>query len=467
MLRINRRRAFPSRTIVSALIVVVSVATLLILWTQDSLPATKTPVSHPPRTKAVTEPLSDVLPSAGFKLPAPSLFDDSVFPILDESRTYWRAHNQRALKALFQCLSNSLIQCRQNQTKVLILNSYRYEQALRGHTSGEEIWATSTVLALKNMGYTYLYSNTLDHSLQLYQMFPNLVKGIWVEDEDSKACWADDRCILSNHNPSGIPAWKLFTVSFWVQAANPLGRKWTLSPEDYHLEHSHYIPNTYLGYSIEPGCRTRPFIPHELRARPPRAYVFAKNLNYFASQQHAWKADFYDDAAASTGAHFLAGAAGTEIPPDFPRSLENVGIMPQERFYQTLAESAVLVGMGSPYASPTPYDALCLGVPFINPILEWDEHDPTNRDKWSAQHGLLKDLDPPYVYNVFKGDKDGFVKAIKDALTHPIQSYILERMRMGAVEQRLGRILETDWKEEARLLVKERQQSGEGPQFLL
>jgi hypothetical protein len=88
--------------------------------------------------------------------------------------------------------------------------------------------------------------------------------------------------------------------------------------------------------------------------------------------------------------------------------------------------------------SPTPYDALCLGVPYINPILDviyftslrylstklhfqWDKNDPTNRDKWSGQQGMLKDFDPPYVYNVFRGDKEGFIKAIKDALANPIE----------------------------------------------
>jgi hypothetical protein len=32
----------------------------------------------------------------------------------------------------------------------------------------------------------------------------------------------------------------------------------------------------------------------------------------------------------------------------------------------------------------------------------------------------LKYLDPPYVYNVHKDDYKGFVDAINDALSHPI-----------------------------------------------
>jgi hypothetical protein len=75
--------------------------------------------------------------------------------------------------------------------------------------------------------------------------------------------------------------------------------------------------------------------------------------------------------------------------------------------------------------------------------LQWDAEDPLNRDKWSGelgcnlsiverteaavigvvQHGMIKHLDPPYVYHVFKGDRDGFVKAIKDAVSHPIERW--------------------------------------------
>jgi hypothetical protein len=33
---------------------------------------------------------------------------------------------------------------------------------------------------------------------------------------------------------------------------------------------------------------------------------------------------------------------------------------------------------------------------------------------------MLKLLDPPFVYNVFKDDFDGFVAAINNATSHPI-----------------------------------------------
>lgn len=45
--------------------------------------------------------------------------------------------------------------------------------------------------------------------------------------------------------------------------------------------------------------------------------------------------------------------------------------------------------------------------------------------------------------------------------------YVLERMRMSSVADRLQTILETDWKSEAIELLAHRQATGEGPVCLL
>jgi hypothetical protein len=80
---------------------------------------------------------------------------------------------------------------------------------------------------------------------------------------------------------------------------------------------------------------------------------------------------------------------------------------------------------------------------------------------------------------VFLGDRDGFVNAIKSAAENPIErsvvalnlwipptedihSYVLERMKIGSVEYRLGKILEHDWKTEAAKLLKARE-AGQVP----
>lgn len=46
--------------------------------------------------------------------------------------------------------------------------------------------------------------------------------------------------------------------------------------------------------------------------------------------------------------------------------------------------------------------ALCLGVPFINPVRDWNRDDPDNRDTWYSQHNGLHELSPPYVYHIVR-----------------------------------------------------------------
>jgi len=318
------------------------------------------------------------------------------------------------------------------------------------------------------MGYTFLYTNNMQRTVQLYQIMPDLVKMIISEGDDAFKCLEDEEnCILSTQNPDGIPAWKIFSFSFWPYSANPLGGNWTLSPEAYALEG--YAPNTYLGYSVEPSCMSQSFVAHQ--DREDRAYILAKHMSFVLKEEGdwhvpAWPPHFYEAASNATGIKFTLGAHGGS-KPDLPPGLTNHGVMSQSVFLDTLSRSRLLIGVGSPIASPTPYDALCFGVPFINPILDWHQHDPQDKTGWHSQHGLLKFLDPPFVYNVRKDDLDGFVKAIKDALSHPIDRHVLDRMRMSSVLARLQAILERDWKSEAAKLLAQRKAIGEGPLFTL
>lgn len=88
------------------------------------------------------------------------------------------------------------------------------------------------------------------------------------------------------------------------------------------------------------------------------------------------------------------------------------------------------------------YDALCMGVPFINPIKKWKEEEPFNREHWELQHDALRDLDAPYVYHVvsvtemrglantdtpqFKGNETMLRDAVEQAVNNPIGRFIRE-----------------------------------------
>ncbi|KAH8823016.1 hypothetical protein DL96DRAFT_329836 [Flagelloscypha sp. PMI_526] len=148
--------------------------------------------------------------------------------------------------------------------------------------------------------------------------------------------------------------------------------------------------------------------------------------------------------------------------------IQNLGVLSQADFYHELGKSKALLGVGNPAASPSPYDALCLGVPFINPIYSWDHNDPMNKFKWQAQHDLLRALDPPYVYNVRRGDAEGLEAAFKSALENPIESFIPPAMTIGAVRERHRLLVETDWRSKAKEYIeKEFLSRGEAFEYLL
>ncbi|KAJ7135138.1 hypothetical protein C8R46DRAFT_1325962, partial [Mycena filopes] len=379
--------------------------------------------------------------------------DDNAPAAEDHS---WIAENERAITALFRCVEQG--NCSTNQTKVVILAAGPFTGLLYGENGGEAIWANSTASStLRRLGYSYLYSINVVHTRQLYNILREFVPMIFFDVPEDEKCFHNQECVRTKDRLHGIPAWKMFSFHFWDSAANPLGKKWTLSPEDYSAATTDSSGTNYLGYSVEPQCARQSFIPHE--RRPQQGYVLAKEAGYFNHKDHAFAADFFEAAASASGTRFLAGVRESVLPEYFPRNITNVGFSSAARFYQTLANSRVLIGIGVPVTSPTPYEALCLGVPFINPILHWDTKNPTDRKRWASQHTPLRYLDPPYVYNVFKNDKAGFVKAVLDATSTPIESFVLEHMRMRAVEARLASLLETDWKSEAVKLLAERKAS--------
>ncbi|KIO19857.1 hypothetical protein M407DRAFT_143379 [Tulasnella calospora MUT 4182] len=113
-----------------------------------------------------------------------------------------------------------------------------------------------------------------------------------------------------------------------------------------------------------------------------------------------------------------------------------------------IANSRVMIGLGNPFLSPTPYEALCLGIPFINPFRRLDKNDPNNKSGWFGQHDALihGGLDEPHVYHVEVGDREGFRAALRKAMSTPIERYIPPHMRSSAFLGRMKTLLETDWR---------------------
>ncbi|KAF7421022.1 hypothetical protein PC9H_011541 [Pleurotus ostreatus] len=369
----------------------------------------------------------------------------------------WENENSKTMHALFKCLANG--GCGENQTSIVLLSSPHFKDSIAGHTSGEDIWAISILLSLKEMGYTAVYAPHNSELLRTYRQYPDLVKIIISEGSDAESCFKDPQCTKTKDHPLGIPAWKMLAMHFWTGSSHPLGNQWTLSPENFPLlSPGNSKDNVYLGYSVERACKEIPIMPMD--ERPNQGFVYGKRLDYFFGKDFAWEGvSFVPPFPIQLVAGFSNDSSVLSPPPE---GIDNMGVMPKHRFYEHLGMSRVLIGIGRPVLSPTPYDALCMGVPFINPIMHWDKKKPDDRSKWEAQHDGLKYESPPYVYNVKKGDGEGLWKAVKDALDHPIDRYIVPNMTMASLGARLGALVEKDWKSQAEQLLELRKKTGKG-----
>lgn len=282
------------------------------------------------------------------------------------------------------------------------------------------------IVAAKELGYTYIYTETTEQLARTYRMFPDLVKVVMMQASDAHACFKDSKCTKSAKNPLGVPVWKTLSFHFWRGPEHPLGAPWTLSPEDWGRMYPNdkTEANLYLGYSVEQTCRSIDTIP--AGDRPNQAYVYAKSLSYFYDDSFAWPNVPF---APPFDLELVAGINNnTKFPSSFPAGVNNLGPLNKTRFYHEIAKSRVVIGVGKPPLSPTPYDALCMGVPFINPILDWKKDDPDDRSRWRTQHEGLKFEKPPYVYHVQKGDGEGLWNAVRQAIDNPIDRPVFLRL---------------------------------------
>ncbi len=276
--------------------------------------------------------------------------------------------------------------------------------------------------AVRELGYTPIVTTNNEELAWTYRQYPDLVKIIILDAVAAESCFSDVKCVKTVNHLSGIPAWKMFSFHFWAGNGNPLGNAWTLSPENWPLiSPQNSRDNYYLGYSIEKTCLHIPITPNE--ERPRQAYILAKETLYFSAKEYAWPALAFDPAPIDV--KLIAGIARYNPSPldTLPKGITDVGKLNKTQFYEHLGRSRVLVGIGRPVLSPSPYDALCMGVPFINPVLDWDAKRPEDRTLWRTQHEGLKYQYPPYVYHVKKGDVDGFWEALRTAVETPIERF--------------------------------------------
>ncbi|KAL7415794.1 hypothetical protein BDY24DRAFT_338147 [Mrakia frigida] len=336
--------------------------------------------------------------------------------------------------------------------KVVILEADYFRWALYGMNDGEHIWAKSVLKAFDELGYTVLVSESARETNELYARLSGAVVLVIKTRDEMEKCVESSRkgklggCLEGERNTRGIPVWKIMAMYFFPNPGHPLGTSWTLSPEPYHEAGALGSDARYLGYSIEDACLSVPVVPVEEREN--RAYILAKYHNYFTSSETTWSLDSFPRMSSSLSTTFVGGWVDRGNPHQASpvEGVTNLGKMDREAFVREMAKSKVLIGMGNPVISPTPYEALCLAVPFINPIRDWNRDDPDNRDTWLSQHNGLHELSPPYVYHVHQHDEEGLTAAVQAALVSPIERYVLPRMRQDEVKERVRKMVEdVDW----------------------
>lgn len=121
---------------------------------------------------------------------------------------------------------------------------------------------------------------------------------------------------------------------------------------------------------------------------------------------------------------FIANPQHDLIGVDLPLGISEIPWMNRTAFQNAVARTRMVIGLGDPVLSPTPWEALCLGVPFLNPIKGWRAEAPEDRSEWSsAQHDgvFYLGVDEPFVYHVRIGDRAGIEAAVKKATETPVE----------------------------------------------
>ncbi|KZW03791.1 hypothetical protein EXIGLDRAFT_3583 [Exidia glandulosa HHB12029] len=381
----------------------------------------------------------------------------------------WQDVNSAHMRTLIDCTERGT--CSANQTKVVIFASWDFTYAIEGHVSGENIWANSVMDALDELGYTYFFAYNHHQLADRYRMLGDLVRIVIAQSPLVHDCIRDPNCIKSPMNLLGVPLWKIFGFEFWENSymPHPLGKPWTLSPANYRNG------NFFLGYTVNRTCNNQAVVPHTLREH--RVFVLAKRLSYFFENSYQWpNIDYAHPPHALHDLTFVGSiwndTAEEEknVPPSpqIPAGILNLNEanLDADEFYREVAFSKLLLGIGSPPLSPSPYDALCLGVPFLNPVMRWDKNNPENRTAWWTQHDGFKYEQEPYVYHVLKDPNttmrtQRFWEAIERAVSTPIERYIPEDMTHLALVSRVSALVDTDWRSRAEKLVEAWRGSGD------
>ncbi|KAF8311077.1 hypothetical protein DL93DRAFT_2169295 [Clavulina sp. PMI_390] len=401
----------------------------------------------------------------------------------EEADRFISKHNRKVLEGLVDCVFGGT--CAHYQSKLVILDAFIFPHARDLTPKRDDYYAHSALKSLDNLGASYVFSNVNSTwAVEIHKLFPSLVHAVIFQEGDHvyhlKSCFASSDldkveeedeeavistievgCVKSRRFPQGIPAYKIFGWSNDEFPGSPLGLPWTLVSEPFHGG------QTYIGFSIEEQCANKifPSVPAAARPKDPhhRAFIHANLETYFWTYHNVWKPSWFDRAVAATNVQPYAALDPQTARLKYYESAKGVWVVPKtlveldrskmsdKDLLDEMAKASIFVGLWDPRDMVQPYVALCMGVPYLNPINHHDPEHPDDRRAWVAQNTGLKWVDAPYVYNVFKQDEAGFQDALRGSIENTFVSYIPPSMTTAAVRARWAKFLDTDWLEKAEL----------------
>ena len=131
-----------------------------------------------------------------------------------------------------------------------------------------------------------------------------------------------------------------------------------------------------------------------------------------------------------------------------PAGVTQLGGLAPDAYRRLLGEASFLLGLGLPFASPSPLEALAAGAAFLNPAVVVRGDDDAAATSAAAalrfQHDPLAALGAPYVYNVDLRNATSVLAAARRAHARRFASFVPADYSKATVVERVCRSILED-----------------------
>ncbi|KAJ7907097.1 hypothetical protein B0H13DRAFT_701526 [Mycena leptocephala] len=388
----------------------------------------------------------------------------SIWDIAFSPRSSMQVHNLENADRLLQYLAR-VVAGEGLPAPRVVLSSWHFHPTCYepNSSNGEVQWMRPILQLMQEQDIFIIYASFPDKIFHKdFKLLGNdLITHAWIDDEHLIWCFQDPQsCVQSPQNPEGVPLWKMFAFTFWGSlpksgkwlppdiswSFNPLGPEWSLVP--YQMPDGHF----FMGYHYQ-GCHSLEYVP--FAERPDQIVILAKKSEYFHHPVlFVDPSNFYTRLKNSTGYNIITNADLEDGYP-IPDGLTSVGLLPTAEYDRQLANTKVLLGIGRPQISPTPYASLCRGVPVVLPYRS-DTGCPARPGLndycgfygETHQHGPAATIGEPYIYTVdVTGPEEEIIRTIERAVNTRIEPFEPEEMKLDSLRRRLLDYFEIDWEE--------------------